>query len=75
MGTVRMIRNEPGLVSIKMANAIYCWNCTVVSNSGFLRCGLCGSGEIVDLASILGGIFDPEPTSGAAGTRIHGAAA
>ena len=43
MCNVRMIRTEPGLVSIPLEKAVYCENCTMVSSSARQRCGLCGS--------------------------------
>jgi hypothetical protein len=55
MCNVQMIRVEPGLVSIPVEKAIYCENCEKVSNSAWLRCGLCGSEEIVEIAPLFGG--------------------
>ena len=46
MCNVRMIRTEPGLVSIPLEKAVYCENCTMVSSSARQRCGLCGSERI-----------------------------
>ena len=45
MCNVRMIRTEPGLVSIPLEKAVYCENCMMVSSSARQRCGLCGSEE------------------------------
>ena len=39
MCNVRMIRTEPGLVSIPLEKAVYCENCTMVSSSARQRCG------------------------------------
>jgi hypothetical protein len=66
MSNVQMIRKEPGLVSIPVQTAVYCENCDTVSNSAWLRCGLCGSEEIVELALILCGPPDPSPAPAAA---------
>ena len=56
MCNVRMIRTEPGLVSIPMEKVIHCENCRMVSSSAKGRCGLCGSEKIVRLAPLI-----PEP--------------
>jgi hypothetical protein len=61
MCNVRMIRSEPGLVSIPLEKAVYCDNCKIISSSARERCGLCGSERIVELASLLGGPPDPGP--------------
>ena len=61
MCNVKMIRQERGLVSIPVQQAIYCKNCERVSNSGWLRCGLCGSETIVELLSLFSGPSDPNP--------------
>ena len=39
MCNVRMIRTEPGLVSIPLEKAVYCENCKMVSSSARQRCG------------------------------------
>ena len=59
MCNVRMIRTEPGLVSIPLEKAVYCENCTMVSSSARQRCGLCGSERIVELAPLLSGPSGP----------------
>ena len=59
MCNVRMIRTEPGLVSIPLEKAVYCENCEMVSTSARRRCGLCGSDRIVELAPLFSGPFDP----------------
>ncbi|MGA8740608.1 MAG: hypothetical protein WB561_05410 [Terracidiphilus sp.] len=59
MRNVRMIRKEPGLVSIPVEKAVYCENCEMVSTSAWSRCGLCGSERIVELAPIVSGPSDP----------------
>jgi len=65
MCNVQMIRVEPGLVSIPVEKAVYCENCEKVSNSAWLRCGICGSEEIVELAPIFGDPTDPGPAPAA----------
>jgi hypothetical protein len=65
MSNVQMIRKEPGLVSIPVEMAVYYENCDKVSNSTWLRCGLCGSEEIVELAPILCGDLGEGATAGA----------
>ncbi len=62
MCNVQMIRHERGLVSIPVQKAVYCENCEEVSNSAWLRCGLCGSESIVELLSLLAGPSGPDPT-------------
>lgn len=62
MCNVQMIRPERGLVSIPVRKAIYCENCERVSNSAWLRCGLCGSEAIVELLSVFVQPSDPNPT-------------
>ena len=61
MCNVRMIRAEPGLVSIPLEKAVYCENCGMVSSSARLRCGLCGSERIVRMASLIPNPWDPGP--------------
>jgi hypothetical protein len=58
MQNVRMIRPEPGLVSIPPEKAVYCENCeTVTSSSG----RLCGPEQIVPLAATTPVPWDPSP--------------
>jgi len=61
MCNVRMIRTEPGLVSIPIEKAIYCDNCNMVSSSARQRCGLCGSERIVQMAPLIPTPRDPGP--------------
>jgi hypothetical protein len=61
MRNVRMIRTEPGLVSIPLEKAVYCENCQTVSSSSGQRCGLCGSEHIFRLAPLMPGPLDPSP--------------
>ena len=63
MRNVSMIRIEPGLVSIPVEKAVYCENCETVSTSLGKRCGLCGSEEIVELAPLFTGPWNPGPAS------------
>lgn len=75
MRNVLMIRKEPGLVSIPVEKAVYCENCATVSTSACQRCGLCGSGRIVELAPLFYGSPDPEPPAPAAVIPAAGLAA
>ncbi len=61
MCNVQMIREERGLVSIPVQRAVYCENCEQVSNSAWLRCGRCGSGEILELLNLVREPFPPNP--------------
>ncbi len=61
MCNVRMIRTEPGLISIPLEKAVYCRNCKIVSSSARQRCGLCGSDQIARLAPLIRGPWDPGP--------------
>lgn len=61
MCNVRMIRTEPGLVSIPLEKAVYCENCKMVSSSARQRCGLCGWEKMVGLAPLFSGPPDPCP--------------
>ena len=61
MCNVRMIRTEPGLVSIPLEKAVYCENCNMVSSSARQRCGLCGSERIVRMATLIPEPWDPGP--------------
>ena len=61
MRNVTMIRDEPGLVSIPLEWAVYCENCETVSTSAGRRCGLCGSEQIVQLALLIPGPWNPGP--------------
>lgn len=61
MRNVRMIRTEPGLVWIRLEKAVYCETCETVSTSSGRRCGLCGSEEIVRLATTKPEPRDPSP--------------
>jgi hypothetical protein len=63
MCNVRMIRPEPGLVSIPLEKAVYCKNCAIVSTSRWQRCGLCGAEHIVRLAPLIPDPWDPSPAS------------
>jgi hypothetical protein len=60
MRNVVMIRPEPGLVSIPVEKAVYCEACEMISTS-LARCGVCGSGRIVELVPIFTGPWDPGP--------------
>ncbi len=55
MRNVTMIRQEPGLVSIPVVQAVYCENCQNVSTSSNRRCGLCASENITDLIALIVG--------------------
>jgi hypothetical protein len=61
MRNVRMIRQEPGLVSIPLEKAVFCENCETVSSSSRDCCGVCGSEQIFDLAGQLRGPWEPGP--------------
>jgi len=61
MCNVRMIRSEPGLISIPLEKAVYCENCKMVSSSARQRCGLCGSERIVHMARLIPEPLDPGP--------------
>jgi hypothetical protein len=61
MCNIRMIRTEPGLVSIPVEMAVYCENCRMVSSSARQRCGLCGSERIVRMAPLFPEPLDPGP--------------
>lgn len=60
MRNVQMIRTEPGLIWIPLERALYCENCETVSTSVQERCGLCGSEDVVMLATLVYGPPDPE---------------
>ncbi len=66
MCKVRMIRTEPGLVSIPLEKAVYCENCKMVSSSTHRRCGLCGSERIVRIDHFIPEPWDPGPVPGLA---------
>lgn len=66
MRNVKMIRTEPGLVSIPVERAIYCANCETISTSSNARCGVCGSEEIMDMAPLVTHPWDPGPAPAAA---------
>ena len=66
MSKVQMIRKEPSLISIPVEKAVYCENCKKVSNSARLRCGLCGSEQIVEIAPLVTSPLDPGPAPAAA---------
>jgi hypothetical protein len=55
MRNVKMIRQEPLLVSIPVEGAVYCENCERVSNSTNFRCGVCGSEAILSLRLLIDG--------------------
>lgn len=61
MRNVRMIRMEPGLVSIPVEKAVYCENCETVTTSSGKRCGLCGSEALLKLAPLFSGPTEPGP--------------
>ena len=66
MRNITMIRTEPGLVSVPIEIAVFCENCENVSNSAGRRCGVCGSDQIVELASLISHPWDPGPAPAAA---------
>jgi hypothetical protein len=66
MRNVMMIRPEPGLVSIPIEKAIFCESCETISTSAQKRCGLCGSEEIIELAPLFIGPWEPTPAPAAA---------
>jgi len=66
MRNVTMIRTEPGLVSVPIEIAVFCENCEIVSNSAALRCGVCGSERIMELATLVTNPWDPGPAPAAA---------
>ena len=66
MRNVTMIHAEPDLVSIPVEKAVYCENCQTISSSRNKCCGLCGSDDIIDLAPLFTGPWDPGPASAAA---------
>jgi hypothetical protein len=71
MSVIRMIRREPGLVSIPVEGAVYCENCERVSNSTNARCGVCGSETVSNLRWLIDGPpSDPGSGPGAAGCII-----
>jgi hypothetical protein len=53
MRNVSMLRPEPNLVSIPVEQAVYCENCENVTNSPSERCGECGSGLVLHLATLI----------------------
>jgi hypothetical protein len=61
MRNVKMIRTEPGLVSVPIERAVFCENCETVSNSKTQRCGVCGSEQIMELAPLVTHPWDPGP--------------
>lgn len=65
MRNVTMIRTEPGLVSVPIERAVFCENCENVSNSARRRCGVCGSDQIVELATLFSHPWDPGPAPAA----------
>ncbi len=66
MRNVKMIRTEPGLISIPVEKAVFCESCETVSTSAQKRCGLCGSEQIVELAPFFVGPWEPTPPAAAA---------
>jgi hypothetical protein len=66
MRNVTMIRTEPGLISIPVERAVYCRNCETVSTSAQMRCGVCGSDQIMELAPLVAHPWDPGPAPAAA---------
>ncbi len=62
MCKVQMIRVEPGLIAIPVDRALYCQDCGNVSNSAWDRCGLCGSRQMLALATVLSGPEEPDPS-------------
>ena len=61
MRNVTMIRTEPGLVSIPVERAVYCRGCETISTSAQMRCGVCGSNRIMQLAPLVTHPWDPGP--------------
>lgn len=50
-----MLRRKADFVSIPVEVAVYCENCETVSNSGSVRCGVCGSEAILRLVRLIDG--------------------
>lgn len=54
---------EQSICCIPLKHAVYCRACLTVSNSRPFVCGLCGSGKVMRLETVLGGNPDPPAQS------------
>jgi hypothetical protein len=70
MSDIKMIRREPGLVSLPVQGAVYCENCERVSNSTNARCGVCGSEAVSNLRLLIDGPPNGPDSGPAAAARI-----
>ena len=59
MAKVVEIRTEPAICSIPLHQAVYCENCSTISNSRPYRCGVCGSEAVLRVEPILNRDTDP----------------
>jgi hypothetical protein len=50
---------EQSICCIPLKHAVYCRTCLTVSNSRPLVCGLCGSGKVMRLETVLSDNPDP----------------
>jgi hypothetical protein len=64
MAKVIELHAKPVIYSIPLHQAVYCENCTTISNSRPFRCGVCGSAAVLRVEPILN--RDPDPPALAA---------
>ena len=67
---IKMLREEPDLVTISLARAVLCTKCRRISNSKQQRCTFCESDTLVQVSEVIELPQGPPPQPAAAMGKI-----
>jgi hypothetical protein len=67
---IRMLREEPDLVTMSLARAVLCTKCQRISNTRHERCTFCESATLVKVSSVIELPEGPPPQPGAAMGKV-----
>jgi hypothetical protein len=67
---IKILREEPDLVTISMTRAVLCTKCRQISNTKADRCGFCDSNTLVRLSEMIDLPQEPPPQPGAAMGKV-----
>jgi|HubBroStandDraft_5_1064220.scaffolds.fasta_scaffold78290_2 hypothetical protein len=67
---IKMLREEPDLVTISLAHAVLCTKCWRISNTRQLRCTVCECYTLVKVSDVIELPEGPPPQPGAAMGKI-----